>query len=978
MLKQWARLARLPVFSCAAIGMVSCGSDQNSAAPENVGVSSLALNTSPTISNFVLYAERSLKLGSRDEIVGGDVGVRTAAPPAFGPQLTIGEFSSVERCHTLLAPSVSLAFRDEVGDVETSALDNHGGRLGTLAPFPGPAMPTLPLAPATIGGGGNVTVDRFGTHTLPPGNYGILNVAGTLILESGAYSFTSITLDDEATLWANPGGVNVYVSGPLTTGRRATLAPRRRDWWRRERTDADDLAIFVAASDGAGGSPPAVSIGKQNEIRALLAAPHGTLTVKDHSELTGAFVAFEIVVGDHSEATFQSGFSPTAPSQHGTQQLSGYLTPAMAAAPIVAPMPDSAIVDFSIGLPIRDPQGLQSFIRQVSDPTSPSYRQYLDVSGFAAQYGPTTSDYQALSSFAQSGGLTVANSYPNNLLLRVYGTAATVGSLFYTSFNIHQRPDGSQFYALDREPSVDFSIPILRVSGLDNYLIAVPGTGGTGSNQNFQGSDFRRAYVGSSSACAGLTGTNQSVGLFELGTFNTSDLTLYETLTGLSNVQLFQEPYATVTGGSSFCNPSNLQGDQKEVATDIEVVAAMAPSATIYTFSNQNCGGTGTSNPLFNLMATFQPRINQLSTSWFTDSDDNTAQVVQEFAAQGQSLFVISGDNGSYGSNPPVGIQLTASPYATIVGGTQLSMSGGSLPSYLSETTWNDQNGASGGGFFGPYAPGPFTTGPSVLNVPLPYYQSCTGSAGNGCSTQFRNFPDVSAVSESIVSCVFGQCNGGFWGTSFSTPLWAAFAALINQQGQMNGVPPVGFLNPALYEIANTGMYGGAFNDVTTGNNNGFSAVPGYDLATGLGTPKCGLIYDLVGGSTPPPPPPGGAAVSVSATETMLGPTVCVTGSGWAPGGAIHTEYFGIPGRTAPFAGAGGVTVQPDGTFNVGPDQQGLDQSNCTSNQLLNVVTIVATQEDSMGHMIASSSAKMPATYWCAGSVPTDLNGGCP
>jgi Viral BACON domain len=81
-------------------------------------------------------------------------------------------------------------------------------------------------------------------------------------------------------------------------------------------------------------------------------------------------------------------------------------------------------------------------------------------------------------------------------------------------------------------------------------------------------------------------------------------------------------------------------------------------------------------------------------------------------------------------------------------------------------------------------------------------------------------------------------------GTSCASPLWAGFTALVNQQAAAAGLPPVGFLNPALYHIGTNSGFTACFDDITVGNNTNYSsatewlAVPGYDLCTGWGTPN--------------------------------------------------------------------------------------------------------------------------------------------
>ena len=74
-------------------------------------------------------------------------------------------------------------------------------------------------------------------------------------------------------------------------------------------------------------------------------------------------------------------------------------------------------------------------------------------------------------------------------------------------------------------------------------------------------------------------------------------------------------------------------------------------------------------------------------------------------------------------------------------------------------------------------------------------------------------------------------------GTSLAAPLWAGFTALVNQQAAANGQPFVGFLNPALYAIGKSTNYQSCFHDITSGPNGSFSAGPGWDACTGLGSP---------------------------------------------------------------------------------------------------------------------------------------------
>ena len=83
-------------------------------------------------------------------------------------------------------------------------------------------------------------------------------------------------------------------------------------------------------------------------------------------------------------------------------------------------------------------------------------------------------------------------------------------------------------------------------------------------------------------------------------------------------------------------------------------------------------------------------------------------------------------------------------------------------------------------------------------------------------------------------------------GTSQAAPIWAGMTAVINQYLKRQGVKPVGFMNPALYALANNPQPFPPFHDILVGSNLVYRATPGYDLATGLGSPDAwNLARDL-------------------------------------------------------------------------------------------------------------------------------------
>ncbi len=172
------------------------------------------------------------------------------------------------------------------------------------------------------------------------------------------------------------------------------------------------------------------------------------------------------------------------------------------------------------------------------------------------------------------------------------------------------------------------------------------------------------------------------------------------------------------------------------------------------------------------------------------------------------------------------------------MGGTDLTTAsaGGA---WKSETAWAD----SGGGI-------------SPDSIKIPSYQSQAGviNSSNKGSTTLRNGPDVSAnanftfyVCADQTTCTANE----YGGTSFAAPMWAGYVALVNQQRVANGKGLIGFINPDLYAFGlskySSGEYGTDFHDITSGKSGSYSAVTGYDLVTGWGSPNgSGLLNDLV------------------------------------------------------------------------------------------------------------------------------------
>jgi uncharacterized repeat protein (TIGR01451 family) len=491
-----------------------------------------------------------------------------------------------------------------------------------------------------------------------------------------------------------------------------------------------------------------------------------------------------------------------------------------------------------IGLPLRNQPQLTSFLRDLYDPASPSYHSYITPRQFTDRFGPSQQDYQSVIDFAKANGLKVVATSPNRVILNVEGAVADIEKAFHLTLHFYQHPSEPRtFYAPDKEPSIDLAVPILHIKGLDNYSLPKPMFRprpanatpawtpdlGSGPNGTYLGGDFRAAYIPGTV----LTGAYQNLALLEFDGYFASDIASYESMAGLPNVPMQN---VLIDGFNGVAGNGNT-----EVCLDIEMAVCMAPGlAQIFVYEAPN-GYPNAQDDILNQMAN-DNSASQLSSSWSLSDDPITDQIYRQFAAQGQSFFQASGDNCSF--YPGSKLDYSDDPYVTLVGGTTLSTTGAG-GDYISETVWNWGGGeGSGGGI--------------STNYTIPGWQQGVNMSTNGGSTTMRNIPDVAMTADNIFVISDNGAGGSVGGTSAAAPLWAAFTSLINEQALLNGEAPVGFLNPAIYSIAEGEYYAAAFHDITTGNNtnsvntNLFYAFPGYDLCTGWGTPNGTNIVNLL------------------------------------------------------------------------------------------------------------------------------------
>jgi len=403
-------------------------------------------------------------------------------------------------------------------------------------------------------------------------------------------------------------------------------------------------------------------------------------------------------------------------------------------------------------------------------------------------------------------------------VLDVSGSRTQVERAFNVTIGAYRSAtDGHVFYAPDREPAPNVAVTIQHVAGLDDEVLPVSHLvrgdardvthvhTGSGPNGNFIASDIRAAYYGGMA----LTGTGQSLALFELGGYNLADVANYFAAVGQTNAV----PIVGVSVGGANLECRNKCDDSEQVL-DIEEAVSMAPGLkqlVVYVGHHPVS--------LLNQIAS-DNTSKQISCSWGWRPDAAELDpILEEFAAQGQSFLVASGDDGYKllkGVVWPADEQL-----ATAVGGTDVRTAGPG-GAWKSETGWRFSGG-----------------GPSPDGILVPSYQRRFITAQNGASSMYRNVPDIAGdADEDNYSCYDLSCSTGNGGTSYAAPLWAGYIAMANELATALDKPPVGFLNPTLYDLGAKSLYPSLFHDQTDGFNGGFYAVPGYDLVTGFGSPN--------------------------------------------------------------------------------------------------------------------------------------------
>jgi len=328
---------------------------------------------------------------------------------------------------------------------------------------------------------------------------------------------------------------------------------------------------------------------------------------------------------------------------------------------------------------------------------------------------------------------------------------------------------------------------------------------------------------------SGSSGEGQTIGIIELGGgYRQTDLTAYFKSLNLAAPAITA---VSVDGGKN--KPSNANSADGEVMLDIEVAGSVAAGAKIAVYFTPNTD-QGFIDAITTAVHDVANKPSVISISWGGPESSWTQQSMtaldaacQSAAALGVTITVAAGDDGSSDGGMGNNVDFPASsPHVLACGGTNLDANGATI---VSEVVWNElanKEGATGGGVSNVFA--------------LPSWQANANVPAPSTSTGGRGVPDVAGDADPTTGYtirVDGQTTV-IGGTSAVAPLWAGLVAVANQRLGTQ----VGFIQPAIYAA----QAASAFNDITVGNNGAFSAGPGWDACTGLGSPIANKLIPLL------------------------------------------------------------------------------------------------------------------------------------
>jgi uncharacterized protein (TIGR03437 family) len=597
--------------------------------------------------------------------------------------------------------------------------------------------------------------------------------------------------------------------------------------------------------------------------------------------------------------------------------------------PLAQPRYDQGPVEGSLRLPyiqmILTPAAEQQAARDQllaaqQNPSSPEFRRWLTPEQYADRFGVSRSDVAMIVQWLSSAGFSIEYTAHARNWIAFSGTAAQVQAAFHTTVHRYL-VNGETHYAVSSDPLLPEAIAPLvgTFLGLHDFnpksRISPADTSMNGLTHSLAPGDLATIYNINPLYQQGIDGTGQKIVIVGQSDLNVSDIQTFRATYGLNTANI-----QTILGGAE---PGVVASNSQEADLDVEWAGAIARNAQLIYVYATNASAAAT----FAIDQNLAPIISESFGGCETEEPASVFQAFENIAKQGNSQGITwlasSGDSGAAdcdlrtagAATGGLAVNFPASvPEVTAVGGTEFNEgranywkaangpNGGSALSYIPETAWNDNVYGTNNNF----AVNLNATGGGVsTSYSKPAWQTGPGVPADG----HRDVPDV-ALAGAIQHDAYNVVSGGqatlVGGTSAATPAFAGIVALLNQYVKGQGL---GNLNALLYPLAASSP--AAFHDIVTGNNIvpcqpksancvngqlGYSAAPGYDLATGLGSVD---VYNLVTGWNGPPAS-GAAVSSLSPSSAAAGGaafTLTVNGSNFASAAVV--EWNGTALQTA-------------------------------------------------------------------------------
>jgi subtilase family serine protease len=593
---------------------------------------------------------------------------------------------------------------------------------------------------------------------------------------------------------------------------------------------------------------------------------------------------------------------------------------------------------------------LDALIVAQQNPASPLYHQWLTPDQFAARFGMADSDIAAVENWLQLQGFSIDGVSRSRNRITFSGTAALVASAFGAPLHYYKYGATTHF-----APSTDFSLPaalassVQTITNLSDFKprshIRVSKsrpnfTSGATGNHYLTPGDIATIYDITPAYNAGFTGANQSIAIIGQSAIIPADITAFQSAAGIA-AKTPQVVLVPTSGTSTVV----ADGNESESDLDLEYSSTIAKGAQVYFVYTGN-------NPNYGVFDSLQyavdERISPIISSSYGDCETDLTQtgytelnaILQQGAAQGQTIISAAGDDGStdcffisdnvittLAQQEALGVDYPASSqYVTGLGGTEFPAADvaagnntffapegttdvvSSALSYIPEDVWNDDAVNAVGAVAGE---DPLSSGGGGVSIftARPTWQSGTiGGVAIPAGTN-RLVPDISLdasdVNAPLALCTsdptfwsegqVSSCTSGFrdassgaltvaGGTSFDAPIFAGMLALINQSLNSTGQ---GVINPTLYTLAaNSTTYASAFHDIITGGNQCLAGAT-FCSSAGASEYPAGTGYDEASGlgsldlynlltAWPRPAVAALAGTTVTLTPTSANPTTGV------------------------------------------------------------------------------------------------------